>query len=136
MARGFTGIAFPFHFSAKGGVAISTTSPTDFSHIRESISQIIRTQVGERVMETDFGTDSLSLLFEPLDVDASLLSVAKYNITKALNRWERRIKVNNVIVEVDKANAMLLVTIDYTVIQTQMSDTYTVSVKSSIKPAA
>jgi len=77
--RGFTGISFPFRFDGRGGVATSTTSITDFSHIKESIMQIILTQVGERRMEPDFGSEVRDHLFTMVD-DETDIAILKFKI--------------------------------------------------------
>ena len=50
---GFTGISYPFRLNGVGGVAISTTTEDDATHIAESIIQILGTGYLERPMEGD-----------------------------------------------------------------------------------
>lgn len=95
---GYKGIAFPFRFGGNGGVATSTTSMDDFSHINESIEQIILTKLGERIIEIDFGSEAHKQLFSQMD-DEVELSILKFYITESLQLWEPRIEVVDVVLE-------------------------------------
>jgi phage baseplate assembly protein W len=94
---GYTGISFPFRFNGRGGVAKSTTTPDDFSHIEESIYQIVCTFKKERPMELDFGSDANASIFSNAtdNVDVTLL---KYYIEEAIKEWESRVKVDKITV--------------------------------------
>lgn len=93
--KGFSGIAFPFRFSGRGGVKTSTTSVNDFSHIKESIIQIVLTQKGERPMELEFGSEAKTSLFAPLH-DETEQAELKFLIREALERYEDRIEVQSI----------------------------------------
>lgn len=93
--KGFTGISFPFRFDGRGGVATSTTSIIDFSHIKESIIQIILTQVGERRMELEFGSEVRKHLFSMED-DETDIAILKFRIQEAVEKYENRVEVNNI----------------------------------------
>lgn len=92
---GYTGISFPFRFGGKGGVEKSTTNVDDYSHIQESIQQIILTGIGERIMETRFGSEVRSQLFKGVE-DETDISILKFEIQEALERWEPRIAVTDI----------------------------------------
>ena len=88
---GYTGISFPFRINSRGGVAMSTTSSTNPTHIQESIQQIFSTEFLERPMEGDeVYTTVSSLLFEPNDV--SLQQVLKTRIVNDIERLEERVE--------------------------------------------
>lgn len=75
----------------------SGRSLTDVDHIRQSISDILRTPMGSRVMRRDYG----SLLFDMLDQPqtpalALQIQVACY---MALLQWEPRITLSAVTAE-------------------------------------
>lgn len=92
MSDGFTGLSFPLRLSSKGGLKMSTTSPTDFSHIEESITQILNTSIGERIVELYFGSRISSHVFDPTD-EASY-SLIKHEVVEALTKFEPRIEVS------------------------------------------
>ena len=99
--RGFKGISFPFRFNPVGGVATSTTSPTDFTHIKESIIQIVKTRIGERSMETKFGSHVYNYLFENVE-NITNSGLVKQSLIDAIETWEKRVEVrdlNVVVVE-------------------------------------
>ncbi len=127
MIQGFTGVSFPFRIGSKGGVVMSTTSDTDYSHINESIRQIILTRKGERVNLVNFGCNLQDALFENLD--PGIANMIKYTITEALKTYEPRITVNDVRVIPDESTAY--VTVDYTVVSTKVETSTTVRVGGS-----
>lgn len=90
---GFTGISFPFRVTNRGGVAMSTTSKTDPTHIAESIQQIFATNFLERPMEGgEVYSEVDALLFEPND--ESLQEVLRVQIVEDLERLEERIEID------------------------------------------
>lgn len=93
--KGFTGISFPFRFDGRGGVATSTTSINDFTHIKESIMQIILTKVGERRMELEFGSEVRDHLFSMID-DETDIAILKFKIQEAIEKYEKRVDVINI----------------------------------------
>lgn len=86
MQSGFTGISYPFRINERGGVAMSTTSATDPSHIVEGIEQILRTNFLERPMEADQYSNVSTSLFE--QDDKSLQQVLKTRIADDIERLE------------------------------------------------
>lgn len=118
---GYTGLSFPLKISSKGGLKMTTTSPTDFTHIEESIKQILATSVGERVSELYFGSSISTHVFEVSD-EASY-SLIKHEIVEALNSFEKRIEVStegidlsNTLDEITGKN-FLNITVHYKVIK-------------------
>ena len=123
--KGFTGISFPFRFDGRGGVATSTTSITDFSHIKESIMQIILTQVGERRMELEFGSEVRDHLFSMSD-DETDIAILKFKIQEAIEKHEKRVEINNIEIIHDESIAgegTWIVEIDFKVIKYLKNDT-------------
>jgi phage baseplate assembly protein W len=62
--------------------------------IRESISIILSTAKGERVMRPDFGCDINELIFAPNNTSTTTLIT--FYIKEALMKWEPRIEVLNI----------------------------------------
>ena len=121
MSDGYTGLSFPIRIGNKGGLKMSTTSPTEFTHIEESIKQILSTSLGERVMELHFGSSISSHIFDP--TDDSSYSLIKHEIVEALNKYEPRIEVTNTDITLTESiddqtgKNFLYVTVQYKVIK-------------------
>ena len=82
-------------------------------NIRESIWIILATAPGERVMRPDFGC-GLHLLVFALNDAATLGSVQK-SVTDAVVRWEPRVNLLSVDVELKGRGEVLLINIHYQV---------------------
>lgn len=106
------GWAFPFHFNrADGSVAFSEFE----ENIRQNITIIIGTRMGERQMLPEFGCQIHELLFAPSNQSTSYLA-AEY-VKNALQRWEPRIKVLQVDSSFDPSGA-IKVQIGYQILST------------------
>ena len=82
--------------------------------IAKSIFIILSTAPGERVMRTEFGCGIHDLVFS--SPGPQLFGLISYYVQRALGRWEPRIDVTAVEVEVDTKNQeRLLIEISYTV---------------------
>ena len=91
---GFKGISYPFRVTSRGGVAMSTTSASEATHIQESIEQIFKTGFLERPMEGDnVYTSIYPLLFEPNN--PALQEVLRSRMVDDLKRLETRIEVGS-----------------------------------------
>ncbi|MCI0519067.1 MAG: GPW/gp25 family protein [Chloroflexi bacterium] len=89
------GISFPPRIGADGRLAWSAGA----ENIRESIRIILQTLPQERIMLPEFGAGLEQYLFEPNAVSTHRL--LEEEITQALQRWERRIRLESVRVEAD-----------------------------------
>jgi phage baseplate assembly protein W len=88
---------------ARGQVA----SSSDEQKIRESVVLILGTQPGERMMRPTFGCDLRALVFAP--ANAATASLARFYVLNALTRWEPRIEVLAVVVDLQAGAANQLV---------------------------
>ncbi|WP_045441329.1 GPW/gp25 family protein [Citrobacter sp. S-77] len=66
------------------------------AHLRQSVSDILNTPVGSRVLVRDYGSDLFELVDSPRD-DLLRLRIIAATAT-ALTRWEPRLKVSKVTV--------------------------------------
>lgn len=110
---GYTGLSFPFRLNNRGGIAMSTTTVTAPDHINESIAQIVLTQLKERPMELDVGSDVHRSIFSPNDPATHAL--LRYNIVDALTRLEPRISVSEDGIGVTAYENIVLVQVNYIV---------------------
>jgi hypothetical protein len=66
-------------------------------HLRQSVTDILTTPLGTRVMRRDYGSLLFELLDRPLNAATKLLCVMA--TATALARWEPRIAVKQVLVD-------------------------------------
>lgn len=88
------GISFPLKVNVQASLQLSAES----RNIEESIRLILGTKLGERVYRPDFGSRLDELVFAPMNTETLLL--IRLYVTEALERWEPRIILDRVYVEV------------------------------------
>jgi len=103
-----TGLKFPLQVTPRGKLALSRNE----SRIEESITFILGTRLGERLMQPDFGCGIHDLLFAPNNPATHALAVAA--VRRALVAHEPRIDVFSIVPETSPAEpSLLLIRIDY-----------------------
>ena len=111
------GIAFPPRIGPDGRLELSQGA----DNIRESIHIILLTNTGERIMLADFGGNLGRFLFEP-NTAATHRAIVQ-SITRSLARWEPRITVSSVDVDVAEDDARAAVaTLRYTLVATRANE--------------
>ncbi|MHB0998532.1 MAG: GPW/gp25 family protein [Armatimonadota bacterium] len=115
------GLKFPFTFQRRsGGAQVSTATSSDHAHIHESIKQILGTRKGERFMRPEFGTRLHELVFE--QNDRLLFGLIRHEVIEAIDQWEPRVIVSDVIIEADSVDShLVLVNINYRLISSQVT---------------
>jgi uncharacterized protein len=93
-----SGIAFPLRVDARGALALSR----DAQDIEEAIRVVVGTARGERPMRPEFGCDIHDYVFET--IDAYTLGRLDRAIRRALERWEPRIDVVDVVIDTSEAD--------------------------------
>lgn len=107
------GFAFPLGLSASGGVGLAA----GLTKIDQSIHIILGTAPGERAMRPEFGCDAHLLVFS--GADATTAGRLADAVRRALDRWEPRITVEDVLVTGDpERRDRLLVSVRYVVKRT------------------
>ncbi len=109
-------LRYPYQFDSSGH-----TAPTDLpGHISDMIAQILLTSPGERVNRPTFGCGVTQLVFAP---NSDALGAAQQQVIQAsLQQWlSDLIRVN--AVNVQAQDSKLLITITYTIIQSQQRET-------------
>jgi len=82
--------------------------------IQEAIWIILSTAFGERLMHPDFGCGIHELVFAPNNTGTA--GLARFYVEDALTRWEPRIDVEEVEVQMDPAQQeLLLISVSYRV---------------------
>jgi phage baseplate assembly protein W len=108
-----SGLAFPISINVQGSLQLSS----GITNLEESIRVILGTKLGERVYRPNFGSRLSEMLFEPIN-NSTLLSI-RIHVKDALEIWEPRIDVINVITEPDPTQGLVNIEIIY-----QPKDTY------------
>jgi uncharacterized protein len=110
-------LAFPPRVGANGQMVWSEAE----LNVRESIALILQTQPGERLLLPDFGCGLERFLFEPNNI-ATLRQIQE-EVKRALVRWERRIRLDDVQVATNPADQRAVdITLYYTLIATQKQE--------------
>ena len=117
------GIDFPFRYGDFDSVGTIQTS-TAGERIKDSIHVILATRIGERLFNPEFGSRLPDLVFEPNDEILQRLLV--YYTYEALQRWERRIEVDNVylINNLDEDKNRIGVSITYRILNSHIRGSY------------
>jgi hypothetical protein len=90
------------------------------ANVEQSVHILLMTQLGERVMRSDFGTQAPRLVFSP--GSTQYLRLLENTIREAVVNWEPRIDLTSVTAEADPTDTYrVTVSISYTVRQTNTS---------------
>jgi phage baseplate assembly protein W len=106
------GLAFPLQLGVAG-----LAQAAGGERVRQAIRMILGTRPGERVMRPDFGSHLTSLAFAPNNGETA--NLARYYVADALDRWEPRIEVVDVVVTNDNVGGRLLIEVSYRLRATQ-----------------
>lgn len=79
------------------------------AHLQQSITDILTTPKGSRLMRPEYGSDLLRMTDRPVNAEFKADVIAE--TAAALIRWESRIKVDSVSVEITSGRAV--VSLDY-----------------------
>lgn len=102
-----TGWSFPLSMSLQGGVQLSSEE----KKVEESIWIILRTGMGERVYRPSFGSRLSELVFAPMNSETLLL--IRIYVLEALEIWESRIIIDEVLTEPDPIQGKVRIIINY-----------------------
>ncbi len=104
---------FPLDVDARGGILLARGG----EDVAQAMRLILGTARGERRMRPEFGCGIHDFMFAP--IDATTIGMVRYHVTEALGRWEPRIDVNDVRVNLDPhVDGCLLIEIDYSLRRT------------------
>ncbi len=101
------GIAFPISTNVQGSIQLSNGT----SNLEESIYIILGTRLGERVYRPSFGSRLSEIVFEPMNV--STLSLIRQYVREALEMWEPRITLKNIILDPNSHSGRVDINIIY-----------------------
>jgi phage baseplate assembly protein W len=103
-----SGWKFPPKLDSRGRIELAHQE----QDVEEAIRIILSTQKGERPMRPEFGSDLFSLQFAPND--AGTAGLARRYAQEALEMWEPRIEVRDVVAAPDRSHPeRLLINVTY-----------------------
>lgn len=99
-----SGWGFPIRTDATGRIALVSR----IQEVEESIRLILGTAPGERPMRPEFGCGIHEFVFAP--ADSATAGRIAYEVRKALERWEPRITLADVVISFDpvESNALYI----------------------------
>ena len=80
----------------------------EVDHVRESIIDILSTRKKSRVMLMEYGSDIWELIDRP--ISRELIADLKMAIATAIDRWENRVKVGQVVINLENIDKGILLT--------------------------
>ncbi|MGC9526907.1 MAG: GPW/gp25 family protein [Limnospira sp.] len=101
------GFAFPLEINQQGNWALSAGD----RNVRESILLILMTDLGERLNRPDFGCRLSELSFAP--INSETLMLMRIYVREALEQWEPRIIVDDVLAIPDGGGGRVDLVINY-----------------------
>lgn len=105
-----TTIAFPMDVDGTGAIAMVSGNDA----IERSLTMILSTAPGERVMRPEFGCAIWDLLFDP--VNDNTLGLMAQSVRQAIAQWEPRIEVTEVSAQPNPDDtSLVMIDIDYQV---------------------
>lgn len=105
------GLAFPFAISPRSESKSGIEQVDGIERVNQSITHILSTPIGSRVMRRDFGSRLHELPFEVLD--ETTVALVQHFVIEAIVRWEKRIRLAGVQVTLDNKNQVMSIDIHY-----------------------
>jgi uncharacterized protein len=106
-------LQFTLPINSQGNLALSAGD----RNIQESIWIILGTKLGERVYRPNFGSRLSELVFAPMSTQTLLL--IRVYVREALEMWEPRILLRDILTEPNPIKGQVLISIQY-----QIKETY------------
>lgn len=107
------GWAFPVSFR-KGSHTVELSE--EEQDVRESLIILLKTVLGERVMQPDYGANMEDLVFESINVTTATLITNR--IKRAILFHEPRVKSSTIDMVPEPSDGYIEVTVEYTIIST------------------
>jgi phage baseplate assembly protein W len=111
-------VNFPYQFDGRG----RTREAAQSDYVRQLIEQVLFTSPGERVNLPDFGSGLLQLPFAPNSEE--MAAATQFVVQGALQKWlSAFITVQSVVASAQ--DAVLTVTVSYSILNTDVSEVQT-----------
>jgi phage baseplate assembly protein W len=113
----------PF-FISKNSFTNDLNLVNDLSAIRQSVKNIIMSDLGDRAFDFDFGSGLYSTIFENLTLEVILFIQTR--IANNLRNYEGRVNLNDVIVSENAEENSLQVVVDFSIPDLNINDVITI----------
>lgn len=112
MSKEIRGFSSPFRINPNSG---GFTQEAGAEKLKENIIHILLTGAGERVMQREYGGGIRQLVHDPNS--EALRAVVQFQIAKSIGRWEPRVALQEVRVQVQ--GSALIAELRYVIRRTQ-----------------
>jgi phage baseplate assembly protein W len=100
----------------------------DLSSIKNSVKNIVLTNIGERAFDYEFGGNIHALLFENVN-DVYFMSGVRIRLANMINKYDTRVKVDKIIFE--SVNNIININIEYSIFSLNTKDKITIKLERS-----
>jgi phage baseplate assembly protein W len=115
-----TGWAFPPHFDLENGATVMASGVDD---INQSLYILFTTEIGERVMQPNYGSALKSMLFE--SINEHFKSYMRMVLVRSIALYEARIRPLTIdFIADDDLEGRYLMTLDYMVLSTRQRNNF------------
>ncbi|MEL6939489.1 MAG: GPW/gp25 family protein, partial [Cyanobacteria bacterium J06598_1] len=101
------GLSFPIGTNVQGSFQLSNGT----TNLEESIRIILGTRLGERAYRPNFGSRLSEIMFEPMNTQ--VLMLIRLYVREAIEMWEPRLTLKDVITEPDPSTGRVSINIVY-----------------------
>lgn len=113
--RSFLGIGWAFPPELRDNTD-AVTMVSDENSIHQSLNMLLSTTPGERIHRFDYGCPIRNYAFEVMHLTTQ--TIMKELIERAIILFEPRITLDKVLFEINEAEGVILIHLDYTIRQT------------------
>ena len=116
-----SGMRFPLRIHG-GRISVST----DEEHVKQSVQQILGTELGEYPLVPEFGAGLGKRVFDPVNT----IHLAKYDIKHAIETFETRVKFLDIQLDESKAHeGRIVVTVSYLIKSTEQESSTQITIR-------
>ena len=114
-----TGWSFPPTFLPSNGGVVMVSDEED---IQQSLEILLQTELGERVMHSDFGCSLQPYIYE--NMNAEVIALIKDSVSESILNHESRIEVDAIDLLDEQDQGFLLIKITYMIRKTNTRSNY------------
>lgn len=118
------GFAFPFRLSARGGVV----EKSGVDKIKDNLSAIVLTSIGERLMSPNVGTFGYQRMFKNMSTQD--IGILKYDLRRGIENGEGRVTVTDLQITTPNDYGHCLVKVEFILNSTYEQYEITVDVEA------
>jgi len=115
-------------FLTKNSFTSDLNLTKDMSAIRNSIKNIVMTNIGERAFDYEFGGNIYALLFEHVQ-DKFLMSGVKIRLANIISKYDNRVAVDKILFETGRNDIDII--IEYSILTLNTKDKIVIKLERS-----